>query len=37
MHYRAMPNHRAAHKRRKEVCVITSKAGTFEYDYREEA
>lgn len=36
MHYRAMPNHRAAHARRKEVCTITSKQETFEYDYREE-
>lgn len=36
MRYTAMPNHRAAHRRRRELCVITDASGTWEYDYRAE-
>jgi hypothetical protein len=37
MPYRAFPNHRMAHKRRKEKCEWTGRSGSFIQDYSKEA
>jgi hypothetical protein len=36
MPYRAFPNHRMAHKRRKEKCEWTGRSGSFIQDYSKE-